>query len=299
MVPVCAEHPDRPAVFRCQGCGRALCLDCVEEGHRLYFCRFCREQALPLDVTAPAIPSERRRAARLAHAYNLKDALAYVFRGRGAMTLPAYVIFLTAAGLLPGLLALIPLLLVALLLPGFLFAIVRTTSEGDDELPDWPDYSEIGNRVAEWIQSAGIALAAVLPGLLLSRLSGCDVEDFLIPDRGLCGIAHAGGLALGFAVAMFGLGAVGTWESGWLSFRIDLHLEALLAGTQADGPIVLAVVATLLAISSLIVGAVGEVPLLGLAVFHAATGYALFTSAHLAGVLFRRHQQRLEAIYLR
>jgi hypothetical protein len=299
MVPVCAGHPDRPAVFHCEGCGRDLCLDCVEEGHRLYFCKFCRERALPLDAAAPTIPSERHRAERLARAYSLRDALGYVFRGRGAFTLPAYVLFLTFAGLLPGLLTLIPLLLVALLLPGFLFAIVRSTAEGDDELPDWPDYSEFGARLAEWLQTAGIAVAAFLPGLLLRRLAGCDVEDFLVPNRGLCGLAHAGGVALAFAIAMFGLGAVGTWESGWLSFRLDLHLEALLAGTQWDAPVVLLFVAGLLGISTLVAGALGGVPLLGLVVFHAATGYALFTTAHLAGVLFRRHEKRLEAIYLR
>jgi DNA-directed RNA polymerase subunit RPC12/RpoP len=44
----CATHPAAAAVYRCDGCGRLLCPDCVQEGHRLLFCRHCRERALPL-----------------------------------------------------------------------------------------------------------------------------------------------------------------------------------------------------------------------------------------------------------
>jgi hypothetical protein len=295
----CAAHPEREAAFRCSGCSRTLCPDCIEEGHRLLFCRHCRERALPLVEGAAATTTELARERRFARPYPFAHAFTYVFRGRGTLTLPAYVALLTFAEIAPPMVRLAIYVLVALILPGFLFEIVRRTAEADDELPDWPDYSEVGARLADWRDAAGVALAAWLPWLALRRFVGCDLEDFLIADRGLCALAAAIAAAIGFAVAQFGFGAVGTWDSGWLSFRLDLHLEALLSGTKRDGPLFLGTIAILLAGAGFVARLLIGVPLLGMALIHAALGYALFTSAHLAGLLFRRHRERLEAIYLR
>lgn len=299
MATACAAHPEREAAFRCTGCRRDLCPDCIEEGHRLLFCRHCRERALPLVEGAAATTTELARERRFARPYPFARAFTYVVRGRGTLTLPAYVALLTFAEIAPPMVRLAIYVLVALILPGFLFEIVRHTADADDELPDWPDYSEVGARLADWRDAAGVALAASLPWLALRRFAGCDLEDFLIADRGLCSLAAAVAAAIGFAVAQFGFGAVGTWNSGWLSFRLDLHLEALLSGTKRDGPLFLAAIAALLAGAGLAARLLIGVPLLGMALIHAALGYALFTSAHLAGLLFRRHRERLEAIYLR
>lgn len=299
MALTCSEHAGRAAEFRCEGCRRALCADCVEESHRLWFCRLCRERALPIGAPATATPGARARERRLDRPVTLRDSLAYVFRGRGGFTLPAYVLFLTAGALLPFPFALLPIGVAALILPGFLLEIVRATAEGEDELPDWPDLSALGARALEWLQAAVVVAVSALPALLLRRLAGCDVELFLVADRASCALAWALGAALGYALAMFGFGALGAFRSGWLAPRLDLHLEALLAGTRADGPIVLAAIALLFAITAAVVRLLGGIPLVGLAVLHAATGYTLFTAAHLAGLLFRRHRQRLEAIYLR
>ena len=299
MSTACAAHPEREAAFRCSGCLRTLCPDCIEEGHRLLFCRHCRERALPLVEGAAATTPELARERRFARPYPFARAFSYVFRGRGALTLPAYVALLTFAEIAPPMVRLAIYVLVALLLPGFLFEIVRRTAEADDELPDWPDFAEIGARLADWRDAAGVALAAWLPWLALRRFAGCDLEDFLIADRGLCALAAAIAAAIGFAVAQFGFGAVGTWNSGWLSFRLDLHLEALLSGTKLEGPLFLGTIAVLLAGAGFAARLLIGVPLIGMALIHAALGYALFTSAHLAGLLFRRHRERLEAIYLR
>ena len=42
----CAAHPERAAVYECDGCGKLLCEECIEEGHRLLCCRHCGERAL-------------------------------------------------------------------------------------------------------------------------------------------------------------------------------------------------------------------------------------------------------------
>ena len=299
MSPVpCSEHREQPALYRCEGCRRRLCEECVEHGHRLLFCRHCRERAVPFTEGAPSTTPEIARAARHARPYRLADAFAYAWRGRGALTIPAYVAFMMFVGLLPTLFALIPLLLVLILVPGFLFAVVRSTWDADDELPEWPDYGDFVARLAEWRDAAGIGLGAALPWLLFRRLAGCDVESWLVEDPSLCQLATVVGTTAGFVIALFGLGAVGAFQSGWLSFRIDLHLRALATGTGGEAPRFALLVALLLAAATIAVRLLAGIPLRGAAIVHAVIAYAGLTSAHLAGLLFRRHRQRLEAIYL-
>lgn len=298
MALPCSEHTDRAAEFRCEGCHRALCSACVEESHRLWICRHCRERALPIGAAATVTPGSRARERRLDRPESVATALGYVFRGHGALTLPAYVLFLTAGALLPFPLSLAPIAIAGLILPGFLLEIVRATVEGDDELPDWPDFSAPGARALEWLQAGAVVAVSILPALLLRRLAGCDVESFLVADRASCALAWALGAAIGYGLAMFGFGAVGAFRSGWLAPRLDLHLEALLSGTRGDGPLVLVLIALLLGLAAATARLLGGIPLLGLAVLHASTGYALFTAAHLAGVLFRRHRESLARIYL-
>jgi hypothetical protein len=297
MPVACAEHADRAASFHCEGCGRVLCEACVEQSHRLWICRHCRERALPIGGGEDATPASRARAARLERPASIAGALAYVFRG-GGMTLAGYVVFLTAADLLPGLGRLLPPLLVAILLPGFLLEIVRRSAEGDDTMPDWPDPTDFAARASDWLKSITVVAVSLLPYFALRRFAGCDVESFLITDPEACAGARGAGILLAFALALFGFGAVGTWESGWLALRLDLHLEALLSGTRGQALLVLPPIAALLGASLLIARAVGGVPLVGSAIVHSAGGYALFTTAHLAGVLFRVHRERLERIYL-
>jgi hypothetical protein len=298
MPLACAEHPDRAAAFHCDGCGRTLCEACVEQGHRLWICRHCRERALPIAGGETATPASRARAERLGRPASIAGALGYVFRG-GGLALAGYVVFLTAADLLPGLGRLLPPLLIAILLPGFLLEIVRRSAEGDDTMPDWPDPADFAARASDWLRAIAVLAVSLLPYFALRRIAGCDVESFLIDDPGACAFARVAGLVLGFGLALFGFGAVGTWDSGWLALRLDLHLEALLAGTRGQALLVLPPIAVLLGGAALVSRLAGGVPLFGSVLVHAAGGYALFTTAHLAGVLFRVHRDRLESIYLR
>jgi hypothetical protein len=295
----CAAHPGAVAEFRCTACRRALCSDCVETGHRLWFCRHCRERALPLGEPATTTPGGRARRRRLDRPYGFADALRFVFRGGGVFALPAYVLFLVTAAFLPGIVAFAPLALTALVLPGYLFEIVRATADGEEEMPYWPDFSEGWRQAGQWLQVAALALVAALPWLLLRRLVGCDVESFLVPDAGLCALAGAAGGALGLTLGLIGLGAIGSYDAGWLAIRLDLHFEALIFGTRGQAPAFARAIALLLAAALGVTRLVESIPLVSLVVFHAATGYALFTGAHLAGLLFRRHRERLDAIYLR
>lgn len=295
----CTTHPDAAAEFRCDGCARLLCAACVEEGHRLLFCVHCRERALPLTAEAAATAPERRRDELLNHPYSLLDALRYPFRGAGRYMLPAYVATLTVAGIVPGC-GLVVAALVALLLPGLVFEIVRTTAAGDDVLPDWPDYTDPFPRFKEWLWLTSIAVVGALPTIFLFRVTGCDATQLLLGGgRGLCWLALLAGLALGLLFAVFALGATGCYSSGWLAWRLDLHLQALLSPVGASALATAGLVALLLVASQLAAIALRGLPLVGALVEQAISGYALFLGPHLVGLLFRREAARLDPLYTR
>lgn len=302
--PACRAHPASPAAFLCDGCGAPLCAACVEEGHRLIFCRLCGERALPLVAAAPATTPDLARERRLEAPYPLAEALRYPFRGLGLFLTVTYVALMTvldlaaSASRLLVLATLMPRLLVMLLLPAMLFAIVRTTAAGEIELPDWPEFVHPVERLREWFWALGVAFGSLLPLTALLSLSRCSPLALLTGQAGVgCLLILLTGMAAGAPLALFGLGAVGTYESGWLSWRIDLHLRAL-AETGAEGLRTVALVTA--------VGLAGEIlsyllrglPLFGALLSHALGAYALFTGSHLVGLLFRRRRAALAAIYV-
>jgi len=183
MTGRCSTHQEAAAVYECDGCGKLLCEGCIEVGHRLLFCRHCGELAVPL-AGAPATTSELAQEHRVRAAYGFADALSYPFRGLGLYLYTGYVLLvmlLEVAGGVPGLgcAVLIVQLVILLLLPGFLFAIVRTSAEGETELPDWPDFAELGERLGECLSFVLLTAMAFLPTWLLLYLTDCGVDSLL------------------------------------------------------------------------------------------------------------------------
>jgi len=297
-MPVCATHAERRAEYRCVGCRAFLCAECIEEGHRLFFCRRCREQALPLAADAPATAPELARARRLGRRYGLREVFLYPFRGFGGYTLPALALFLTVAELVGGIGGFLLRALILLMLPGLLFEIARTSAEGDDQLPDWPDASQAFERFAEIGRGLLVFAVALTPAWLALRATGCDLEPYLrtLPE-GACVATLFGALALGLLLGVFAFGATSAHGTGWLALRVDLHLEALLGPAGRDGAATALLVAALVAGARLAAAALGFLPLLGAAAAGVLTTYALFVGAHLIGRLFLRHAKTLDPLY--
>lgn len=294
----CSEHAAVAAGFACDSCGRRLCADCVREGHRLLFCRHCGERALPLAPSESADPVERRRRERVERPYSFGAALAYVTRADGRWILAGYVVVMSLVTALPALSGLMLALVVWLLVPGLLFEIVRTTAEGATELPDWPDVGELWSRVREWVSFLGAALVAIAPIPFSFRIFDVSATAFLSGQGGARGwIALAVGVALGLLLALFAFGATGAYGSGWLWFRLDLHLEAWLGKAGGDALIVAGLGASIFLAGQLAGAVLGRVPIAGAVIEHALSGYALFTGAHLVGLVFRRHAAVLDPIY--
>ncbi len=105
------------------------------------------------------------------------------------------------------------------------------------------------------------------------------------------------GIAAGVVLWVPAVGAVGTYASGWLGPRIDLHLKALVAVWE-DAWKTIALLAALWWISIVLRVMLAFVPVLGSLSQIAVGVYTLFTGAHLIGLLFRRSPKTLESIYL-
>lgn len=303
----CATHSGRAATHRCEGCGKTLCSECVEEGHRLLFCRLCGEQAVPLEGQVP-VTSRQRRHARIqasATSYSLADALAYPFRGLGAYVYWGYVgllvVFMLVQFLVPiagGLIIFIPQAIVALLLPGFLFTIARSSAQGNDELPDWPSFDFFHN-LWELILFALIGILCLIPAYLLLTAFGCRPMAVLVGEASAlpCITGIVLGFAFGVALWIPAFGATALFESGWLLPRVDLHLRAALADLGEFTAMAL-VVGVLFVVSRLLPLVLSLFPLVGDVLGVAVGVYGLFTGAHLAGVYFRRNYGEIESIYL-
>ena len=296
----CGVHADRLAVFRCEGCNRLLCDECVREGHRLIFCEHCGERALALAAGDSSNVQERQRETKRERPYSFREALAYSFRGSGRLMIPAFVLLMTLAAVVP-MLGPAAAFFARILLPGLLFEIVRTTAEGGIELPEWPDYSEPVERFREVIWLLLVGATALLPTIVLFLLAGCDLKSLFLAGAAEsappCWGPRIAGLVLGAILGVLALGATGTHSSGWLALRVDLHLRALFTTAARDAALVAGLLAAILLASTVAKQIFAPVPILGTAVAAALSGYSLFTGAHLAGLVFRRHARVLEPIY--
>ncbi|MFQ5349923.1 MAG: B-box zinc finger protein [Thermoanaerobaculia bacterium] len=302
MTSQCETHPERAAVYECDGCRKLLCEECIEEGHRLLFCGHCGEMAIPL-AGAPATTVELAKERKITADYSLGEALAYPFRGLGLYLFVGYVllvILLDLASAVPGLgcATFVFQALILLILPGFLFAIVRTSAEGETELPDWPDWSDFGERFGEWIAFLLVMVMAALPTWLLLWLGGCGLGELFYGGWGLgCWALLAAGMVAGVVLWVPGVGAVGTYGSGWLGWRADLHIRALI-NVFDDAVVTLVLLAVLWMVSLFLRVFLIILPVMGTISSVAVGVYTLFVGAHLIGLLFRRNTKTLESIYL-
>ncbi|MCP4658809.1 MAG: hypothetical protein GY856_25640 [bacterium] len=295
MPELCAQHPQVAAIYRCAGCSRHLCEQCIEESHALLLCRLCGEQALPLAGDHPATTKALRKERALTAPYSFREALLYPFRGTGLYLYLAALAFLTVLWFLRflivfGLFIMIFNAVFWLLVVGLQFRIVRSTAEGDNELPDWPDFTQIGGLLLDLLTWTGIHL------MLLGLLTVYFMVGLALEPNYLFSLGLAVCLWLGTALAVMAYGAAGNFTRlKVLSFHN--HVRGFLAAGSD------AVVATNMVFG---VGAVTlvlrlilelTIPLLGGALSCAIEIYWLFTLPHLSGLVFRRHSETMERFY--
>lgn len=296
----CSSHAGSLAAYHCDGCGRLLCEECIEIGHRLFFCHYCGERALPLaeEDARDAVELSRQRSERKPS--SIRDALAYPFRGLGGYvfwgTFAVLGAFLVIESVAPlgFLVLLVPRVLVAVLLPGLLFAIVRSTARGEEELPDWPDWFD-GERLREFVSALVVSLFTLLPAILLLTVAGCGAVA-LLSGGVLCWLLLAVGLGIGLLIWIPAFAAVAAFGPGLLSLRLDLHVRAFFATRVETVRVGLLMLGLGLA-GEIVALVLSPVPLVGAFAALGIDLYALFVGTHLIGLLLRRHERVLEPIY--
>ncbi|HLF57150.1 MAG TPA: B-box zinc finger protein [Thermoanaerobaculia bacterium] len=294
----CARHPEVAAAFRCDGCASALCADCVDRSHALFLCKLCGERALPLDAARAADVREHRREEAIAKPYPISAAFGYAFRGMGkylyAATLAAmaFVTFIVDYGF--GCLPIVIGLAFWSLMIGLQFKIVRSTAEGDDQLPDWPEYADWGERFRDIAVYLWVGILQFAPlGAYLALFGGERIftrEPSFVFWLGFAAIAW-----FGAGVATFGFAAAAL-EGGGAAMRIDRHVTGFFAA-RGDALTVTNLAFGLGAAAFLARFALRQVAFFGPAVAGALGAYWVFTSAHLIGVLVRRRRALFREVY--
>ncbi len=300
----CARHPQAPAAYVCDGCQTHLCAACIDEGHRLKMCKLCGEMALPLG-REPGGPDSLRQVVRSSDPtrpgpppeISLSEVLLFPIRGIGIWLLGAYSILAVLLELLGAWpvfrLVMLPVLIVLPLMLGSLFLrIIRTTAAGSNEMPDWPEW-DLQERLEDVLKLVSVLLVSTIPVLLALLVAGCLGSD----TAPRCVVAGLIGSAVGILFAVVALGAAAIYDDLTAAFRIDLHIQAM----QVFGKNLFFLVAfsmVLYLLGGVVFLVVSQVPifagLLGLAV----NTYCLFLGAHLVGLLFRRHESEIIAVYM-
>ena len=273
-----------------------LCADCVQKGHALFTCALCGERALPLHEETTLRPRDLARQERRDKPYTFTDAWLYPFRGMGLFLFLAMLISLPLVALLSYGGGLRGGLVVGgfwSLVVGLQFKIVRSTSDGDDELPDWPEYMDWRERFGDLGSYFVAGLWQVVPVALfvLAWPSGVLRPEPLLPYWA----AFAFVWWISAAAFAFAFGATAIYGFGH-AVRIDRHLRALRL-TSGDGVAIANVLFAGGASLILVRMALEGVPIAGAAVAGAIGAYWTLVSAHFIGLLFRRHARALSAVY--
>lgn len=230
----CRHHPAIRAAWRCRRCGSALCDDCVEVKHygtaRVEVCPACRELC---EAVAAADPQVERSAPR-----SLLSAFGYPLSAEGLLTVVGGTVVITLLGWLGGFLG---AAIGSAVLLGYMLVIVNQTADGEDDLPDWPDFSLspafLGTMTG--VVAFGPALVALFTTASLPLFWGLFLAGALYAPMGWVAVAlYDSALALNPVTVLRGiLGAGPAYLLACaLFFGTALVGEALLLGTTLLGP---------------------------------------------------------------
>ncbi len=298
----CARHSGRAATYRCDECDSALCDDCVEQGHRLWFCAVCRGRAWAIG-DHPSVTTERLlQQARHAQRLPLHRSLLYPFLGLGGYGFWGFLLLwmpISWLAAIPGLglgAGCLKLLLLCLV-PGLVLQVVRTTYDGADQLPSWPDLGELSERLGETLVGLLAMVIGLVPAAVALDTAGCSELAATGADWPLaCQLV----LTVGFwAAAAWWTGAVGAialFDNPWHLVRFRLHV-ALLRATFPGCLVVATAITALFALANLAYGALDAVPTAGPLLSTALAIYTVLVAPHWIGLLYRRHLPAVERVW--
>jgi hypothetical protein len=163
----CKSHPKAQASYHCPACGAALCGLCVTTrmvaGRPGKFCRTCGSECVSLFEEVSAV------APRFASL--VRGAFAYPFKHDGLILLGAGTAFYTFINVVDHFVVLVGTILLILgtgYLINYLQRILAASALGDERMPDWPDYSSVGDIFSPYLQFLGALVVSFLPAILIA-----------------------------------------------------------------------------------------------------------------------------------
>lgn len=153
----CANHPGADAVWLCNGCEKYLCNDCsvIKRYSRtdVETCKGCGDM-----VTAVRSGITMTDDDELAP---LSSAFSFPFKGMGPYVL-------LGGTLVVAVVAIFNEFVAWSLFLGYGMTIIRSTSAGRDQAPDWPEVETMGDIVKPMILAFGVTLVSFGPAFYLS-----------------------------------------------------------------------------------------------------------------------------------
>jgi hypothetical protein len=173
---VCVNHPKRQAQLYCRQCRKVFCPFCVKTGRTAgvqgKYCLVCGTECEWINAALLQAPKDERTFFQL-----LPGAFTYPFQGDGWILMVTGTLFylfvhfiLTAPkSLFLGMIELVCVVIVIVFANGYLFSyqlrIIGESAQGNEIMPDWPDFTGYSDVIRPFLQSLFIALACFAPSL--------------------------------------------------------------------------------------------------------------------------------------
>jgi len=158
----CSKHPDRSASWECEKCHKVCCDECAGTYQS---CPWCGGVCIPLEKKAV----QTAAAATKSFFMLLLDSFTYPLRGKGIILLIIGVVFFFMLFFVLGfhILRWIFLLIGGGFFCAFFMQIVASSANGENELPDWPDVTNIIEDLAiPFVKFIGTFIVSYLPLLI-------------------------------------------------------------------------------------------------------------------------------------
>jgi len=211
-----------------------------------------------------------------ANQVQLWDAFSYVFRGQGPWLLGVFVGFVTLMELIR-----FP---VWLFIGGYLLAhakrIICASSEGQREMPDWPDYINFFDDILHALVQLLVCLTLCLGPSLYFYTQGQWIPALLF---GLIGVFWFPICAL----------SVSLHNSLATLFNVHILFPSMLK-LGVDYIIVVVILVIAVVMNSVLPDLVSWLPLLGRMISRLASFYLLATLANMIGLLYFKHAHKLD-----
>jgi pSer/pThr/pTyr-binding forkhead associated (FHA) protein len=181
----CINHPGVAAIAVCKKCGTKACQECTKKqkvGRKImHFCPQCGGTCTDLGEVAKQAAIDATRTKTFGQA--ITRSLSYPFRGNGIIILLCGTLFFGLLGIVPFLGLLV--ISVRVILWGYLFAfmqrIIVTSSQGEDDPPEFPEVSDYSTDILMPFFHLFITLVvSLLPAILAFAFLGTLAGEFAL-----------------------------------------------------------------------------------------------------------------------